>query len=171
LGYYIIDEFINQMKSPPFPASGALPVQPRPRTWFERWLVTILIVTAGFIIVAFVGALFYGIEYAFHASYPYQFAVQRATDSPAVAEKIGVPLDIGWLVFGNINSSGREGSTTMSIPVSGPYAEGHIIVVANKHANQWKFETLEVEVNGQEERIPLLEAAPAKSPDANGNPT
>jgi hypothetical protein len=59
----------------------------------------------------------------------------------------------------------------MSIPISGPYAEGHIIVVANKRANQWNFETLEVEVNGQDERIPLLEAAPAKSPDASGNPT
>jgi hypothetical protein len=68
LGYYIIDEFINQMTSQPFPASGALQVPPRVRTWFERWLVTILIVTAGLIIVAFVGALFYGIEYAFRAS-------------------------------------------------------------------------------------------------------
>jgi hypothetical protein len=80
--------------------------------------VTILIIAAVFIIVAFLG----GIEYAFHASYPYQVAVQRATDSPAVAEKIGVPLDVGWLVLGNINSSGRKGSTTMSIPVSRPYA-------------------------------------------------
>lgn len=151
------------MTSPPFPGSGALPVRPRPRTWFERWLVTILIVTAG---VAFIGALFYGIEYAFHASYSYQFAVQQATDSSAVAEKIGVPLDIGWLVL----SSGREGSTTMSIPVSGPYAAGHI-VVADKHANRWEFEVLEVEVNGQQQRIPLLEAAPTKSPDANGNPS
>ncbi len=158
------------MTAPPFPGPGALPTQPRPRTWFERWLVTILIVAAVFIIVAFVGALFYGIEYA-HACYPYQFAVQRATDSPAVAEKIGVPLDIGWLVLGNINSSGREGSTTMSIPISGPYAEGHIIVVANKHANQWKFETLEVEVDGQDDRIALLEAAPVKPPDTNGTPT
>lgn len=159
------------MTSPPLPGSGALPTQPRPRTWFERWLVTILIVAAVFIVVAFIGAVFYGIEYAFRASYPYQQAVERATDSPAVAEKIGAPLDIGWLVLGNVNSSGREGSTTMSIPISGPYAEGHIIVVANKHANQWKFETLEVEVDGQDERIPLLEPAPVKSPDANGNPT
>jgi hypothetical protein len=43
----------------------------------------------------------------------------------------------------------------MSIPISGPYAVGRIIVVANKHANQWKFETLEVELDGQDERIPL----------------
>ena len=159
------------MTSLSFPASGGLPVQPRPRTWFERWLVTILIVTAFFIVVAFIGAAFYGIEYAFRASYPYQEAVQRATHSPVVAEKIGLPIDIGWLVLGNINSSGPEGSTTMNIPVSGPYAEGHIIVVANKHANQWKFETLEVEVKGREERIPLLEPAPVKSPDTNANPT
>lgn len=117
------------MTAPPFPGPGALPTQPHPRTWFERWLVTILIVAAVFIIVAFIGAVFYGIEYAFRASYPYQQAVQRATDSPAVAEKIGVPLGIGWLVLGHINSSGREGSTTMSIPISGPCAVGHIIVV------------------------------------------
>lgn len=92
------------MTLPPFPASGGLPFEPRPRTWFERWLVTILIVAAVFIIVAFLGALFYGIKYAFHASYPYQVAVQRATGSPAVAERVGVPLDIGWLFLGNINS-------------------------------------------------------------------
>jgi Cytochrome oxidase complex assembly protein 1 len=104
-------------------------------------------------------------------AYPYQQAVERATDSLAVAEKIGAPLDIGWLVLGNVNSSGREGSTTRSIPISAPDAEGHIIVVANRHANQWKFETLEVELDGQDERIPLLEPAPVKSPDANGNPT
>jgi hypothetical protein len=159
------------MTAPLFPGPGAMPTQPRPRTWFERWLVTILIVASIFIIVAFIGAVFYGIEYAFRASYPYQQAVQHVTDSPAVAEKIGVPLDIGWLVLGHINSSGREGSTTMSIPISGPYAVGHIIVVANKHANQWKFETIEVEVDGQDERIPLLEPAPGKSPDANDNPT
>lgn len=129
------------MTSQPLPASGALPTQPRPRTWFERWLVTILIVSAVLIIVAFIGVVFYGIEYAFRAPYRYQQAVQRATDSPAVAQKIAVPLDIGWLVLGNINSSGREGSTTMSIPISGPYAVGHIIVGTNKRANQWKFET------------------------------
>jgi hypothetical protein len=59
----------------------------------------------------------------------------------------------------------------VSIPISRPYAEGRIMVVDNKHANQWKFETLEVEVDGQQERIPLLELAPAKSPDTDDNPT
>lgn len=108
--------------------------------------MTILIGAAVFIIVALIGAVFYGIEYVFRASYLHQQAVERR--------------QIGWLVLGNVNSSGREGSTTRSIPISAPYAEGHIIVVANKHANQWKFETLEVELDGQDERIPLLEPAP-----------
>jgi hypothetical protein len=55
LGYYIVTS----------PRSN----QVRARGWTGN---AILIVTAGFIIVAFFGALSYGIEYAFHASYPYR---------------------------------------------------------------------------------------------------
>lgn len=161
------------MTSPPYPTTGALPVQPRPRTWFQRnwkWFVPLLVVVSLLVFAIFVGALLYGVESMFWASYPYELAVQRATASPAVAEAIGTPLHVGWFVSGSLNFSGAEGSANISIPISGPKGHGRIVVDGKKHANIWKFDVLEVDVQGKEEPIPLLEPAPALAPgNSNGN--
>jgi hypothetical protein len=112
------------------------------------------------------------------SSYPYQLAVKRATESSAVETKLGKPLQIGWLTSGNVNFNGAEASASLSIPVSGPNGKGRIIVVGKKHANHWNFETLEVDVSGEDEPIPLLEPelklqppAPESSPSPTGNST
>ncbi|MFZ0885945.1 MAG: cytochrome c oxidase assembly factor Coa1 family protein [Candidatus Acidiferrales bacterium] len=155
------------MNSPSYPSAGSLPYQQRPRTWFDKnwkWFVPMVVVVGALVIAAFVGAVLYGVESMFRNSYPYQQAVQRATASPAVAEKIGQPLHIGWFVAGNVNFSGSEGSATMSVPISGPKGSGHIVVVGKKHADRWTFEILQVNVEGQDEPIPLLHPEPATSP-------
>jgi hypothetical protein len=161
------------MTSSPDPTTGALPLQPRPQTWFQRnwkWFVPLLVVVAVSFIAIFVGALLYGVESMFRASYPYELAVQRATASPAVAEAIGVPLHIGWFVSGSVNFSGAEGSASLSIPISGPKGRGRIMVVGKKHLNVWKFDVFEVDAQGKDEPIPLLEPAPALAPgNSNGN--
>ena len=111
------------------------------------------------------------------SSYPYQLAVKRATESPAVAAKLGIPMHVGWLVSGNVNLNGPEGNASLSIPVSGPNGKGDIIVVGKKHGNHWNFETLEVDVTGEDEPIPLQEPelkptpVPETSPSPTGNST
>jgi hypothetical protein len=166
------------MTSPPLQPSGAFPVPPRPRTWLERnwkWAVPVLVVTCFLVFALFIGGIFWGVTAMTRASYPYQFAVKRATESPEVAAKIGKPLQIGWLITGNENFSGPEGNASLSIPVSGPNGKGEIIVVAKKHGNHWNFETLEVDVAGEDEPIPLLEPelkpAPTPAPKSSPNPT
>jgi hypothetical protein len=161
------------MTTPPLPAMGAYPVQPRPQTWFDRnwkWLVALLVVLASLIVVSFIAVVLFGVEALIKNSDPYQLAVRRATESPAVAEKIGNPIHIGWFVSGNVNFSGSEGSVNLSIPISGPKGRGHIGVVGKEHAKRWTFETLEVDVVGEVEPISLQQAAPPAIPAPPANP-
>jgi hypothetical protein len=92
LMYYTFASLANNMTLSPSPIGGALPVQPRPQTWFERnwkWLVPVLIVVALIVCGAFVGGVIYFVESTLRSSYPYQLAVKRATESPAVTARLG----------------------------------------------------------------------------------
>ena len=168
------------MTSPPSQPSAPFPVQPRPRNWLERnwkWAVPVVVFAGVLVLTLFIGGIFWGVMSIIRSSYPYQLAVKRATESPAVAAKLGIPLHVGWLVSGNVNLSGPEGSASLSIPVSGPNGIGDIIVVGKKHGNHWNFETLEVDVTGEVEPIPLQEPGlkptpvPETSPSPTGNST
>jgi len=164
------------MTSPPLQPIGASPFPPRPRNWLERnwkWVVPVLVVTSLVVLTLFVGGIFWGVTSIMRASYPYQLAVKRATESPTVAAKLGRPLQIGWFVLGSVNFSGAEGNASLSIPLSGPNGKGDIVVVGKKHGNHWTFETLEVDVTGEAEPIQLMEPAlkPAPAPEASPSPT
>jgi cytochrome oxidase complex assembly protein 1 len=168
------------MTSPPSQPSAAFPVQPRPRNWLERnwkWAVPVVFVAGVLVLTLFIGGIFWGVMSIMRSSYPYQLAVKRATESPAVAAKLGIPMHVGWLVSGNVNLNGPEGNASLSIPVSGPNGKGDIIVVGKKHGNHWNFETLEVDVTGEDEPIPLQEPelkptpVPETSPSPTGNST
>jgi Cytochrome oxidase complex assembly protein 1 len=169
------------MTSPPSRPGAGFPVQPSPRNGLERnwkWAVPVGVVAGVLVLTLFIGGIFWGVTSMMRASYPYQLAVRRVTESPAVAAKLGTPLHIGWLVSGNVNFSGPEGNASISIPVSGPNGRGDIIVVGKKHANRWDFETLEVDVKGEDEPIQLMEPdlkpqppSPETSPSRTGNST
>jgi hypothetical protein len=120
---------------------------------------------------ALIGGVIYFVESALRSSYPYQVAVKRATETPVVAAKLGTPLHFGWFVSGNLGFNGSEGSASLGIPISGPNGKGRIMVVGKKQANHWNFETLELDVSGQDEPIPLLDPALDTSPAATGNST
>jgi hypothetical protein len=95
------------------------------------------------------------------ASYPYKLALQRANESAEVAAKVGSPFRVGWLMSGNLNYNNADGDANLSIPISGAKGRGRIVVIAKEHANRWSFETLEVDVAGQDMPIQLSNPAPA----------
>jgi hypothetical protein len=164
------------MTSPPFQPAPPFPHPPRPRNWLERnwkWAVPVLVVSCLVVFTLFVGGIVWGVTSMIRSSYPYQLAVKRATESPAVAAKLGTPLQIGWFITGNVNFNGPERNASLSIPVSGLYGKGDIIVVGEKHGNHWNFETLEVDVNGEDAPIPLLEPElkPHPVPETSPSPT
>jgi hypothetical protein len=83
------------MTSPPSQPSAPFPVQPRPRNWLERnwkWAVPVVVFAGVLVLTLFIGGIFWGVMSIIRSSYPYQLAVKRATESPAVAAKLGIPL-------------------------------------------------------------------------------
>lgn len=143
------------------------PVYPplsQPKGWLQRhWILSIFLALAALALLAliFVGGLLAIIETLLKRSDAYTQALAKACGNPQVVEVLGQPIAPGWFVSGNINVSGPSGNANLAIPISGPKSKGTIYAIATKSAGRWHFDTLEVEVNGQEHRIDLLAAQPA----------
>jgi hypothetical protein len=93
-----------------------------------------------------------------------QLALQRAQSSPVVIERLGQPIERGLIVSGSIETSGPSGHADVAIPVSGSKAKGTLYAVGVKSAGIWKFETLQVEVEGDSNRVDLLDNSPHPKP-------
>jgi hypothetical protein len=144
------------MASPPI-ISSTLPSQGP--SWLARnwkWLVAVAAVGLLVLLAAFGGLILLVIETSVQHSDFYPMALARARENPEVLEKLGQPIQLGWLTSGSINISGPSGSADVSIPLHGPKAEGTLYVVAKKSAGRSGFETLQVEVKGESQRIDLL---------------
>ena len=155
------------MTSPPVPGTQALSApQPR-RKWFNNWkiAVPVLVFVSALCLGLFAFGLLSIIYSMFRASYPYKFAIQRANESAEVATKVGSPFRAGWLLSGNLNYNNADGNANLSIPISGAKGRGRILVVGKRHANRWSFETLEVDVEGQDMPIELSNPASASPPE------
>jgi len=145
------------MATPSSFGTGGAELRP---SWFTRnwkWAVPFGVLAALLLAVAFVGGILFLVETSFQRSEFYTQALARARANPQVAEKIGQPLQAGWLASGNLNVSGPSGDANVSIPVSGPKGKGTLYVVAKKSAGVWTLVTLQVEVAEEAERIDLLQ--------------
>lgn len=91
-------------------------------------------------------------------------AIEKAQANAAVVEGLGEPIKRGWVVQGHIEVSTGSGHADLAIPLSGSKRKGTLYAVAVKSAGLWKFETLQLDIEGDEKRIDLLEqtAAPAQ---------
>ncbi len=87
---------------------------------------------------------------------PYKVAIQEAASDQRVIGLIGEPIEPGWWVSGNTETSGGKGSTDLMIPVSGPNGRMTIYVEAQKSAGAWSYETLIAESEDSKQRINLL---------------
>lgn len=158
------------MNTPAYGLPSDTPLRPN-KTWFERnwkWFVPLMVVSAVLLLGLFIGGLFELVTSITTSSDAYKMAVQRAKDSPQVAEELGRPLKVGWFTSGNISVSGDSGEADLSIPISGPRGTGHIVVDAKKENGKWTFHTLAVDVDGQDAVIPLLTpetSAPGQAKD------
>ena len=86
----------------------------------------------------------------------YKQAVARAQSDPAVAQRLGSPIEAGMFLSGNINVNGPSGEAKIAIPIHGPKAKGTIYVEANKSAGKWDYSLMQVEIDGEDTRIDLL---------------
>lgn len=85
-----------------------------------------------------------------------KMAIQRAQVSPECIERLGNPIKKGLFTTGSIQVTGPSGHAELEVPIRGPKSKGQIYLIANKKAGRWQFETLEVAIDGSENRIDLL---------------
>ncbi len=139
---------------PPLPGQRQTPSA----TWWQRnwkWFVPVcfggVVLVVGFIVGIL--ALVFGLM---KSSDAYKDALAMAQENQYVQEALGSPIEAGLLVMGNINVNGSSGHADLAIPVSGPYGEGTIYVVASKSAGRWTLLNLVMEIAATNERIDLL---------------
>ena len=140
--------------------SGADIAAVPPGWWARNWKwaapAGVFVLVAGFVgFCALIVMLVFGVM---KHSEVYQTAVSVAHAEPAVMGALGVPIEEGLFVTGNIQISGSSGSADLAIPVSGPDGSATIFVVAVKSAGEWQYSTLEVAVHDTGERIDLLDS-------------
>src|SRR5271157_1659869 len=136
------------------------------KNWFERnwkWVVPSGCLTIIVLILGFIAGVFCVVEISIRSSDVYNQALAQAQANSQVSEKIGRPLNAGWFATGEINIHNDSGDADITIPISGPKGKGWIYAVAKKKAGVWRYETLLVEVDGQEDQINLLQSPPAPS--------
>jgi len=122
-------------------------------TWLKRASTGALL----FGVVAF-ARLFLSVFFrGFKSSQVYKEAVAKARSNSEVRRELGEPVRPGWWVNGSLRVSGPSGIARFSTPLQGPAGRAMLHVQAQKVSNRWRFEVLEVAVEGRSERIRLLE--------------
>src|SRR5208282_21963 len=156
------DQIMSSAGMPP----GATPIGPR-KGWFSRnwkWLVPALLVVFVGLPIAILGSVFAAIR----SSDAAKESLLRAQSNPLLVQKLGTPIEEGWLVSGNINVSGSSGDADLAVPISGPKAKGKIYVTAHKSAGVWRYSVMTAAIEGSDQTINLLSDA---TPRADVAPT
>lgn len=136
--------------------------------WFSRnwkWAVPLGCLGTAVMFVGFIAAIFMVVLGAMRTSDAYQVATATARQDPAVIDALGEPIEVGWLVSGNINVSGPSGEADLSVPLSGPRSSGTLYIVADKVAGEWIFERMEVALADSTQRVDLLSETSEASGD------
>jgi hypothetical protein len=141
---------------------GAVPLPAEPRkSWFKRnwkWFIPACCLFVFLLIVGGIGGILAIVEGSIKQSGAYTQALAQAQANPQVIGLIGQPVTPGFFISGNINVNGDSGDANVSIPVSGPKGKGTVYAEAKKIAGQWAFQTLLFGVDGQTDRIDLLQS-------------
>ncbi len=144
---------IASMEAPPPPGAPQ-------GSWLSRnWGKALAFGCFG-LILAFVALFSLIMVVAFSAmksSDVYKQAVSRAKSNPVVVEKLGTPIEEGFFVTGNIDASPGRGEAKLTIPISGPKGSATIYADATKRGADWEFAVLEVVIEGEAQKIDLLE--------------
>ena len=122
----------------------------------KKWAIWGLIVWLAFGVM-FVG-LFFGLTALLKNSEAYRIAMERLEATPEAMALLGPPLSTGF-VSGKIETSNRDGSASLSIPVRGSKARGTLYVQAVKEMGLWRAVRIELEIEGRPGRMDLNGAA------------
>jgi TonB family protein len=150
---------------PQFGGGFSQPPQQPKGCWGRNWKWIVPVGCLGLILVVValgVGIFFFAMS-VIKSSEVYQEALRRAKSNPEVIEQLGQPIQDGWWVKGNVSVRGASGYAAFEIPISGPKKKATVWVVAMKDGGDWKYDTLDVAVEGGS-RFSILEPGDLEQP-------
>ncbi len=109
-------------------------------------------------------ALFIGMLASMKDSDAYQLGVSRLQSNSDAIALLGAPVSTG-LPMGSIEASGPSGKAALSFGVEGSKTKGTLYLHATKELGTWKINQIELEVEGQKNRIDLNKSG-GHPPDA-----
>jgi hypothetical protein len=98
--------------------------------WFARnwkWFVPTFLIAFFGLPLALIGTVFAAMKNSDVA----KESLLRAQKNVALVQKVGTPIQAGWLVSGSINVSTTSGDADLAVPISGPKGQGKIYVTAH----------------------------------------
>ena len=98
---------------------------------------------------------------------PYSDTLAMVQSNPRAQQLMGTPIEAGFLVGGEIETTGSSGHADFSYAVSGPNDSGTVYVVADKQAGQWNISTATLDIENAGESVDLLANTPS-SPEPGG---
>ena len=130
------------------------------KSWFARnwgWVLGGGCLSIIVIVILAVGGLIYKVSDTITESEPYTHALAKAIENETVIEFLGTPIETDGM--GSTSYQYSNGSTTakLTIPIKGPKDEGNIVVDAEKINDEWAYNLLYVKIDGETERINLLD--------------
>jgi hypothetical protein len=129
-------------------------VEERPRRSIALGFAFVVAVCLGFVVV-----LFAVIFQVLRSSDATRLAVQRARANEEVAQAVGTPFKVGFLVEGTIHVANSSGDADLTIPISGPRGKAAIYAVETKERGLWNATMLQVEIQGSGRRIDLMQGS------------
>jgi hypothetical protein len=130
----------------------------------RKWTIASLVVMVGFVVLIGVSVLV--ATQVMKGSDPYKEAAARLAADPQVAEVLGTPVSTGT-PSGSVASSGGAGKADLSFEARGPKGKGTVYVDATEEGGRWKYNKVELEVEGRAERIVLGHAGTATAAAAS----
>jgi hypothetical protein len=140
----------------PSELEGKMNAQPR---GLSRMGVAWIVLGAFSTFALFIISVFALVEGMMRATGAYSMAMTQAEDSPCVVQALGSPLTVEWMISGNTNENGDDGSANLSIPVHGPKGKGTLDLDARKLNGAWKIRSLVLNHDSDE-----IQIVPANAP-------
>jgi hypothetical protein len=94
---------------------------------------------------------------------PTETTFKVAQSSEVLQNEIGEPMRQGYLVNGNFNITGDDGTANISVPILGPKGAAAVRVIARQNQGRWIYTEMTAEIQGSGQQVDLLPLLPADS--------
>lgn len=124
----------------------------RQKSWFSRnwgWVLGGGCLSLILIVGLIIGGVIYKVSDSIAGSEPYVYALDRANDNQKVTELLGEPIESNGIGSSKFNFNNGTKFTRLSIPIKGSLNEGTLVVEGVKVNDNWVYNTLYVNVNGE----------------------